>query len=114
MKLKLVHLKTYIMNGQVTVVKKGEIVHVTDAVGASMLRGGRHNADNEFTQYWQQVAEDTPANHDFRPPEAKAKAEQVKAAEPDLIKEEAPGPAIATEAPPPVQRSQRSRARAAA
>ena len=111
MKLKLVHLKTYIMNGHDTPVKKGEIVHVTDSVGKMLLNGGRHNADNERICYWDQVSDDAKVDFDFRPAEDKAKT--AKDDEPAKVAESTQAPAE-TQVAPPVQRSQRSRARAAA
>lgn len=66
--LQLQNLKTYsapFTNG--TILKKGEVIRVSDAVYDKIIGGGRKNLDGDVLPYWVEQEAGTKIDHDFAP-----------------------------------------------
>lgn len=74
--LKLTGLVSYtglatMKDGVSVVVKNGEVCRFEDAVAEKVLEGFRVNRENQEVPYFEEVAGDTPINHNFTNEEVK-------------------------------------------
>lgn len=65
-KLKLVGVTSYVNPlTENIIIKKGEVILVSDKAASVMMTAKRVNAEGEDTFYWLEAAEDTAALYDF-------------------------------------------------
>lgn len=64
--LKLAGLKTFVAPFTGTIlIKKGEVIRVSDQIAAKLEEGGRNNSEGEFVPYWVEPGANDAVTYDF-------------------------------------------------